>query len=308
MNAGDGRHVATKSSLMALALLAALLLGCAAMLRASPPTGLASPTNLFLTETEAALLLFAILILTVAPLSALIRVRMSRLSRISEVSFELPLAVRAAAFSSAVLGMFGFLFWTTADVLGGYNGYGSSFAEHPYLRTIYDASGLRLLGSLDHGTQASLFFALAVAGFVVLGLGNGMWTSIKDSVTLFAAPVLGGFEIALWYSAPNDMTWHVIDALWFGGVNDGGWRALDYPGSGPFIFSNWFVLMVCVLLLAARAPWLGEPSQILHRKILPGLDLAGPGRAVSSHRRVRTVKTRSRRLTRTKVMKQSKNP
>jgi len=70
------------------------------------------------------------------------------------------------------------------------------------------------------------------------------------------------------------MTWHVTDYLWVGGIDDGGIRQRDFirlpfvnyppvPGghfvgayaSGPFLFSNWFVLSVALLLVASRASW-----------------------------------------------------
>lgn len=264
---GDYRRRAPgKSSILALCLLSGVTLGILAMLRISPPTGLATPTFTFVKEAQASLLIVASLAIVAAPLTAVVRQRLGRVSATLKRPLHLSKFVRGPAAMAFALGIFVFAFWAVADVLGGYNGYNSSFVAHPYLQKVLFASGLVYLRPLDAGTQASISIAMAIAGLVVLRSGRGLGQAIKDSFTLFAAPVAAIFELALWYFAPDDMTWHAIDALWVGGTNDMGWRALDVAG-GAFIFSNWLVLMVAILLIASRLPFLGVPSQLLYRRV-----------------------------------------
>lgn len=262
----EGRRTgATKGSFLALSALCGLLIGALLMFQLQPPAGLAAPTGLFLEQTEVALSVFVLLAVGAGRVGSFLRHTMTRLARFMEKPRSSPLVGRFLAGGALAAGTFGFAFWAAADVLGGYNGYTVSFEEHPYLQAVFNASGMWYLHSLDHGTQAALFFTLAVAGFLVLRTGNGIWQAVKDSITLFAAPILASFELALWFFAPDDMTWHVIDALWIGGANDMGWRALDPPGTGPFFFSNWFILMVAILLVASRIPFLGLPPHLLFR-------------------------------------------
>jgi hypothetical protein len=120
---------------------------------------------------------------------------------------------------------------------------------------------------------------------VVLRLNRGFGAALKDAVTLFVAPCMVVFELALWSRAPEDMTWHVTDFLWIGGIADGGIRQNDFlrvpfanyapgPGghflgtyaSGPYLFSNWLVLFVGLFLVASRVPWMSLPSAILWRR------------------------------------------
>ena len=190
----------------------------------------------------------------------------SRLANLLREKIRLPVSVRAFALVILVFGCFGFAFWSIADVLGGYNGYGYSFSQYPILHTIHNSTlGLvPYIGARDKGTQASFYFGLAGIGLVVLRLNKGLAVSVKDAVTLFVAPCVVAFELALWYYAPEDMTWHVTDYLWMGGTNDGGYRALDYGGS--FIFSNWLVLAVAILLVASRLPMLSSLSKRAWRR------------------------------------------
>lgn len=209
---------------------------------------------------------FVLLAVVWEPVRRSLAERLTRISHLLEGRIEVRGLARVTAVLAVVIGLFDFGFWATADVLGGYNGYGWSLAEHPYLREIYAANFLRFV-PWDAGTQATLFFSLAALGFAALGAGRGIGTALKDSITLFAAPILVAFEFALWSSAPEDMTWHVIDALWAGGVNNLGWRAFDGARAGAFLFSNWLVLLVAILLLASRVPFLGVPSGIVHRRL-----------------------------------------
>jgi hypothetical protein len=83
-------------------------------------------------------------------------------------------------------------------------------------------------------------------------LDRGIGGALKGALTLFVAPCLVVFELALWNFASNDMTWHVTDFLWMGGVADGGYRSLDTGGA--YLFSNWLVLCVALYLVALRIP------------------------------------------------------
>src|SRR5208282_2992557 len=179
---------------------------------------------------------------------------------------RLPTAAKAVAAAIFVVGFFVFAFWSIADVLGGYDGYGYSFAHYPILQAIYsDFVGRSpYISSEDKGTQGSFFFILACLGLVALRSSRGVGTALQDTVTLFAAPCLVVFELALWHYAPQDMTWHVTDYLWMGGTADGGYRADDL--GGVYIFSNWLVLFVSLFLVASRIPWLSVPSRIIWQR------------------------------------------
>jgi hypothetical protein len=108
-------------------------------------------------------------------------------------------------------------------------------------------------------------------------MDRGLGTALKDTMTLFAAPIVVVFELGVWYFAPEDMTWHVTDYLWIGGVNDGGWRFNDFGSSygssygnvvsGDFLVSNFLVLFVALVLVASRMPSLSLPSKDLWRRV-----------------------------------------
>ena len=257
------------SAAIAVGSLLAALVVYATLMVVRPPTGLAAPTSVFEVEAGVSLAVSVLLVLLAAPIRIFLGPRLGMVHRLLDRRIELPTAVRIVGFLAAIVGTLVFAFWATADVLGGYNGYRWSFATHPYLRTIYDTVGLNRLGSWDAGSEASFFFAIAVLGFIALRANHGIGVALKDALTLFAAPALVAFELALWFFAPGDMTWHVIDSLWIGGVNDLGWRSFDGPGNGTFIFSNWFTLLAAVLFLASRLPLLGAPSRVLWRRYLP---------------------------------------
>ena len=63
--------------------------------------------------------------------------------------------------------------------------------------------GSPYISTQDKGTQASFFFILACVGMVALRLDRGWTTALKDTITLFAAPTLVIFELALWHFAPK---------------------------------------------------------------------------------------------------------
>ena len=242
-----------------------------------PLDSLATPTRLSLAEMAAGAGTFLGLVVVMEPLRETLGRSRSRLCAAMRWRLDLGAPAKVAAAILAGAGTFAFGFWALADVLGGYQGYNYAFARYPLLARVYDGTvGLvPYVGSLDKGTQASLFLALAGAGVVALRLRAGLGAALKDAATLFVAPLLVVFELGLWYQAPEDMTWHVTDFLSIGGLADGGYRSRDfirvpfvnYPpvagghfvGSyvgGAYIFSNWIVLFVCVLLVASRLPGL----------------------------------------------------
>ena len=208
---------------------------------------------------------------------------------------HLPGPIRAAALALFIFGTFAFAFWAVADVVGGYNGYGYVFFWYPVFPSIYNHTiGLiPFISSRDKGTQASLFMGLATVGLVLFRMNKGVGAALRDVVTLFVAPCLVVFELALWSRAPEDMSWHVTDFLSIGGIADGGIRQRDfqllpfhnYPAvagghyagayvSGPYVFSNWFVLAVALVLVASRVPWMSLPS------VRPGGGVASASQSV----------------------------
>lgn len=228
-----------------------------------PPQGLAVPTPLCVAEVKALALIFLAGVTVLEPARQAIRTRGGGLHTVAEARAQLPPPAKVAALAAFAFATFVFAFWSVADVLGGYNGYGYSFAEHPVLADIYDAliSKIPYVSAWDKGSQASFFFTIACLALVALRIDRGLWAALKDTVTLFAAPALVLFEFGVWHFAPNDMTWHVTDYLWIGGTNDKGYRANDLVDS--YVFSNWLVLFVSVLLVASRLPLLSKPSKVL---------------------------------------------
>ena len=112
----------------------------------------------------------------------------------------------------------------------------------------------RYRGRAVKRSDAGNYVARPIIGLVILMLNRGIGAALKDAMTLYAAPCLVAFELALWQYAPKDMTWHVTDYLWMGGTNDGGYRALDVAGA--YLVSNWLVVCVALLLVASRIPWI----------------------------------------------------
>lgn len=246
-------------------LLAALTF--AALLDATRPMiGAAAPTLVCILEIKVAALAFFVSVLMMEPAKGMLVRRPSSAANAMRRSVRLPGPALVAAVVLVSLGLFVFAFWSIADVLGGYNGYGYAFAHYPTLGRVYAEFVARIpyVGSLDKGAQASIFFGLACLGVFMIRSEKGKWTALNDVLTLFAAPILVVFELALWYSAPQDMSWHVTDYLWLGGVADGGWRMLDVGGA--YLFSNWLVLSIALFAVAYRIPWISLPSRVIWRK------------------------------------------
>jgi hypothetical protein len=271
------RAKATRGGLLVSVFVEGAVLAILALAVAVPLDSIAAPTPLCEGEIAAVAAVFLVYIFARRPAGDALDRSSSSVSRPLRSKADVPSPLRAAALAIFVLGSFVFAFWATADVVGGYNGYNYIFFADPTFPMVYSHTiGLiPYVTSLDKGTQASLFMGLATLGLVLFRLNRGIGAALKDAVTLFVAPCLVVFELALWSQAPEDMSWHVTDFLWMGGIADGGIRQRDFlllpfhnypavPGghfvgayvSGPYIFSNWFVLSVALFLVASRIPWM----------------------------------------------------
>jgi len=247
------------SGLISIVVLATSMVSSIVLLNLRPPTGLAAPSALSLTEVEVFALVFLLSVTIIDPLKNFLGRHLSSVYGLLQAKIELPVATRALALVMLGIGSFVFAFWSIADLLGGYSGYNYSFSAHPFLAMIYNIVGLRYIRTLEVGLQASVFLLLALAGLTMLRLNRGIGTALKDSFTLFAAPCVITFELALWYFATDDMSWHATIFLSQGGVADLGWRVAG--GGGEYLVSNWLVLSVALFLVASRIPWLGLPSR-----------------------------------------------
>jgi hypothetical protein len=273
--------------LLILAFVEGVIVAILALWVSVPLDSLAAPTTLCVEEIVAVSAVFLVFVAVMQPARDALERSESPITRLMRLRVKVPGPVRVAALGLFAFGSFFFAFWAAADVLGGYSGYSYSFSWYPIFPLIYNNTiGLvPYVSSRDKGTQASIFICLAVLGLVVFRLNRGMGAALKDAITLFVAPCVVVFELALWILAPEDMTWHVTDFLWMGGIADGGIRENDFvrvpfanyapgPGghflgtyaSGPYVFSNWFVLFVALILVASRIPWMSVPSTRLWRR------------------------------------------
>jgi hypothetical protein len=245
---------ATVSGSLVAAFVLGLSLAVVALALSQPLDSLAMPTPVCKEEIEAVTAVFLAFVAVMQPAEDFVERSRSPILRLLRLRVEVPTPFLALALAAFFVGFFAFAFWATADVLGGDYGFGYSFLAHPVLSMIYsDTVGLvPYLSSLDKGTQASFYLCLATSGVVILMLDRGIGGALKGALTLFVAPCLVVFELALWNFASNDMTWHVTDFLWMGGVADGGYRSLDTGGA--YLFSNWLVLCVALYLVALRIP------------------------------------------------------
>lgn len=260
---------------LVVAFLAATIAVAIAFAETQPPDVLAMPTPVSVEEMEVVAAVFLVFFLVMQPAREALERDTSAVSGLLRTRLDLPKGLKVAAVVVFVWGSFAFAFWSIADVLGGYMGYGYSFSTYPILAAIYNNSiGLvPFLSARDKGTQASFYLALALLALVALRMDRGLGTALKDTMTLFAAPIVVVFELGVWYFAPEDMTWHVTDYLWIGGVNDGGWRIYDFGSSygnvvlGDYLVSNFLVLFVALVLVASRIPSLSLPSKVLWRRV-----------------------------------------
>ena len=119
-------------SVFAAGFLLASLVAYEILLGACPPVGLAAPTRVFQAETEVCVGAFVLLAVVWEPVRRSLAERLTRISHLLEGRIEVRGLAWVTAVLAVVIGLFDFGFWATADVLGGYNGYGWSLAEHPY--------------------------------------------------------------------------------------------------------------------------------------------------------------------------------
>ncbi|MDA4117731.1 MAG: hypothetical protein OK455_05245 [Thaumarchaeota archaeon] len=257
---------ATLGGFLVVAFLAGSIFGILTLAQSQPLDSLATPTKVSKEEIEAVAAIFLVWVAVLQPARDALDRSKSSISRLLRIKVDLPRSIRAIALALLIFGSFAFAFWSIADVLGGYNGYGYSFSTYPILPLIYhNTIGLvPYLSSQDKGTQASFYFSLGILGLIAFRLNRGIGAALKDAITLFAAPCLVLFELAIWNYAPEDMTWHVTDYLWMGGVADGGWRAFD--NGGAYLVSNWLVLFVALFFVATRIPWISLPSKMLWQR------------------------------------------
>jgi hypothetical protein len=276
----------TDEGRLAVAFVAVAVIGILALLVTVPLDPLATPTLLCGAEIAVVSAIFIVYVAVKRHAKSTPDSNVASLSKPVLLKVEVPRPARILALALFVFGLFFFAFWAAADVLGGYSGYNYSFNWYPIFPLIYNNTiGLiPYISSRDQGTQASFYMGLATLGLVLSRLDRGIGTALKDTITLFVAPCVVVFELALWSQAPEDMTWHVTDFLWTGGIEDGGIRQNDFqllpfhnypavPGghfvgtyiSGPYVVSNWFVLAVALFLVASRVPWSSLRSSVLLR-------------------------------------------
>lgn len=173
---------------------------------------------------------------------------------------RLRLPLKVAAVAVAAVGIFVFGFWTTLDILSGYNAFPAyAFFSHPSLRWVYDATGLGALDIPDKNRLIGFIgFCLADAGLLVLRLEKGIGTALRDVALYFAAPAVLIFELAILATVPAEMYWHVTSFLpW---SLDRYLNAVQFEGAvhtdisfvwagNIYLVSNWFALSFAAALL-----------------------------------------------------------
>jgi len=254
---GVGRGLRGASRLSIVFLLFALVVVLLLYVGTPPPVSQTAvdPNTLSLAQSRFAwiysevLIDEALLLLAVAVL--LIPLVNRRFDSTLSRKVQLAGAVRATAMLAVVVGFFLFAFWAAIDLMGGYNGPGSV--------AIFNDLGLNRLGHWDEqGVIGFLSLCIAVLGFVALRARQGIGVAVRDGVSLFAAPILLVFELALWSDVPLDMYWHVTT---FASLSLGTYLGteqfadiisphLDVVwGGNVYLLSNWFVLIASFLLI-----------------------------------------------------------
>lgn len=223
-----------------------------------PPLGdsLARPTPLFWTECEIIIALFVAFLLFKRPFSSSFNPAL--LNR----TLRLPRVIRYVALLLSFVFISVFGFWAYLDVSGGYAG-GYQFNKHPLLTSAFQATHLNQI-PLPPDKAGPLFFILALSAILVFRLNKrGIWSAFKDVVAFYGAPILVACELGLWYTAVEDMSWHVTSWLWVGGNNDQGWEHI----AGQYVFSNWIVLFACSVLILSRLPLLSRVSDLMWSRV-----------------------------------------
>jgi len=199
------------------------------------------------------LVILSTLILLIPPIN-------HRFDKVLSRSLRLPRPVRDAAVLALVGGTLFFAFWAMIDILGGYNGPGYALTNYPLPSAIYYDLGLDRLHVWDkQGVLGFLSLSAAALGFMTLNARKSIRVAVKDGLTLFVAPVVALFELALWNGAPVDMYWHATS---FVAWPLGRFLTIDQftmMTGAPYIFvwsgeiylvSNWLVLIISSLLIA----------------------------------------------------------
>ena len=167
-----------------------------------------------------------------------------------EVRLTRPVMVLAVL--ALVLGLLLFAFWAMVDLLGGYGGPGYTWSTYPFIAAIYNRVEF-LHGTDMMGMEGFSSFCIAVLGFVTLRTRHGIGTAVKDGVTLFAAPIIMVFELALWYCSPAVMYWKVTGFTpWSLGSYLTAQQfqiVMNSPyvfswGGNVYLLSNWLALIV----------------------------------------------------------------
>jgi hypothetical protein len=238
------------------------------------PIGLAAPTPDAWVEIKVSVIVFLFWVLFIEGIWRLSTKHLKSITNFLQRKVMLPVAVRVVLFLVALFSLFDFGFWISADVLGGLNGYGYSFRTYPILTVIENDSGLRYVDTAwryvyglknlgAEGAEAIFFFSIAMIALILFQLNGGIGNALKNTITLIAAPAIIIFELALWNSATQDMSWHVATFLYVGGSNDHGYRIYS---TGQYLVSNWFVFAIAILIVASRLPGLSTLSKLIWGK------------------------------------------
>jgi len=131
----------------ALAVFVAAITVASVLMVLQPLDDLALPSPVCQMEVGALAIVFVASIPASQPIRDSLNEHVPSIFRLLRRRVELPTAVRALSLLLVLMGSFVFAFWATADVLGGYNGFGWSFATHPLLSAVYDTTGLHYIES-----------------------------------------------------------------------------------------------------------------------------------------------------------------
>jgi len=202
-------------------------------------------TYLLLVDWEASLLLIGMF----AVVPPLVRV-LDNAFRFDPKPLSRPIKTLAVAMVACGLSIF--VFWVMVDYLGGVNGPGYTYSNYPILDTIHNWFSPLGIQAGEMGKIGFPAFVVAVAGFGILRLKNGLTRALRETIAYFAAPILVAFELALWYFIPADMYWKVTGFTpWsIGQYISNSQFAADFGtydfiwGGYIYLLSNWSVLVL----------------------------------------------------------------
>lgn len=221
--------------------------------------GEGAPTPLFYVEATLTVALFGTLIFFRKPFTSALSSH--TIYKFLTRPLRVPRKIRLFFLIPFCIGFLGFWFWGAQDAWGGYNGI--KLTGHPWMNLIYDYTPMHLT-SLSTDQQSMAYFVGSVVALLVFRSNKGIYGSVKDVFSLYIAPTLIAFELSIWYYLEREMAWHVVSELWIGGTNDGGYLSRS---SGQYIFSNWYVLFLCIILVASRLPELSKVSEVVWRNV-----------------------------------------